>query len=118
MGTSLEYGGIEIVNCLTKQFDQDPVYDESGTDILYHKITITVIGYVHRVTTAQEATTTTFVRPGADSGSATGVFAGLTKEALTARQSLKYKLGDDVLVSSSVQDPGGGVLGKQASRAP
>lgn len=47
MGTVLRYGDIYITNCLTKEFDQEPVYDDSGTDLLYHKFTISVVGYVH-----------------------------------------------------------------------
>jgi len=34
-------------NCLTERFVEEPVYDDSGTDLLYFKYRITVICYVH-----------------------------------------------------------------------
>lgn len=48
MATTLTYGPITLQNVLTKKFEQEAVYDESGTDLLYHKFTVRVVGYVHR----------------------------------------------------------------------
>lgn len=49
MSTRIIYNGVEIRNCLTRVFDQEAVYDASGTDLLYHKFTIHVQGYVHGI---------------------------------------------------------------------
>jgi hypothetical protein len=49
MSTSVIYNGVEIRKCLTKRFDQECVYDESGTDKLYDKFTIRVAGVIHRI---------------------------------------------------------------------
>ncbi len=46
-GTSFTYNGIRFNNCLTKKFQQEPVYDDSGTDVIHHKYTIRVQGYIH-----------------------------------------------------------------------
>ena len=46
-GTKLVYRGIELSNCLTREFSQEIVYDMSGTDMMYQKFTIAVVGYVH-----------------------------------------------------------------------
>ncbi len=50
-GTILSYNGITLSNCLTRQFDEEAVYDDSGTDVLYHKFTIEVVSYVHSANT-------------------------------------------------------------------
>lgn len=42
--TVLEYNGVTIRNCVTEQFQQEAVYDPTGTDLLYHKFTIAVTG--------------------------------------------------------------------------
>lgn len=46
-GTNLKYGDVTIINCLTRKFEETAVYDESGTDLLYHQFRIRVVGYCH-----------------------------------------------------------------------
>lgn len=45
--TTVRYGDIIFTNCLTKRFEQEAVFDDSGTDLLYYKFTIRIVGYVH-----------------------------------------------------------------------
>jgi hypothetical protein len=45
--TVVEYGDLRISNCLTKEFRQEPVFDDSGTDLMYWKFTVRVVGYTH-----------------------------------------------------------------------
>lgn len=47
MGTTLTYNSVTLVNVLTRSFEEECVYDESGTDLLYHKFTLRVMGYIH-----------------------------------------------------------------------
>jgi hypothetical protein len=47
MATTLKYNGLTILNCLTREFSQEVVYDDSGTDPLYEKVRITVEGVMH-----------------------------------------------------------------------
>lgn len=47
VSTTVEYGNVRLENVVTREFSQEPVYDESGTDLLYHKFTVTVQGTVH-----------------------------------------------------------------------
>lgn len=47
MATHVKYGPITITNCLTREFSQEAVYDDSGTDLLCYKFTISVVGFVH-----------------------------------------------------------------------
>jgi hypothetical protein len=50
--TNITYGGLSIVNCLTRTVAQEMIYDDSGTDLLYMKYIVRVVGYVHNLTTA------------------------------------------------------------------
>lgn len=45
--TSIKYNGVQIHHCLTKRFEQRDVYEDSGTDYLYTKFNVSVIGYIH-----------------------------------------------------------------------
>lgn len=47
MSTTLIYNGVTIQNCLTKRFSEEPQYDESNTDLIYHRVIIEVVGYIH-----------------------------------------------------------------------
>lgn len=42
MGTTVIYNGIRLENCILEQFEQTPQRDPSGTDILFHRFTISV----------------------------------------------------------------------------
>ena len=42
MGTDLTYNGVTLYNVLTREFDQQPVYDSSGTDVIYHRFIVRV----------------------------------------------------------------------------
>ena len=42
MATDVFYNGVWLRNCLTRQFDQTVEYDESGTDRIFTRVTITV----------------------------------------------------------------------------
>jgi hypothetical protein len=45
--TCIAYGPIRLLNCHTLVFDQEMVFDESGTDLLYFKFTVRVAGFLH-----------------------------------------------------------------------
>lgn len=45
--TRLTYNGVTIFNCETREFSEESILDDSGTDQIYHRYRLTVIGYVH-----------------------------------------------------------------------
>ena len=47
MATTLEYNGLTLVDVLTKRFDQEAVYDESNTDLLFYRFSVSVVAYCH-----------------------------------------------------------------------
>lgn len=44
--TTTRYGNVTIYRCTTQRYIQEPVFDTSGTDLLYQKHTITVTGFL------------------------------------------------------------------------
>lgn len=42
MATTLKYNDVTLLNCLTTEFSQEIVYDDSQTDVIYDKIKISV----------------------------------------------------------------------------
>jgi hypothetical protein len=44
--TTITYNGITLLNTQTRSFSQDAVFDDSGTDLLYHRFVIRVVGYI------------------------------------------------------------------------
>lgn len=47
MGTVVYYNQVQIVNALTRQWDQEVVYDPSNTDVLFHRFKLRFEGLVH-----------------------------------------------------------------------
>lgn len=80
--TNIYYNGLQLTNVLTKMFDQEVVYDPSGTDAMYHKYRIRVLAYLH-------------IQAGSNTGS---VIAG-------ASPGHKYRIAS--LVRSSLLSPRG-----------
>jgi hypothetical protein len=46
-GTSVLYNGVTLKEVQTEQFDQEVVYDDSGTDVIHHRFLVRVSGSVH-----------------------------------------------------------------------
>lgn len=59
MATDVFYNGVWLRNCLTRQFDQTVEYDESGTDRIFTRVTITVEAIV-----AEDLSASFLVPPG------------------------------------------------------
>jgi len=47
MGTDLIYNGVELHNVVTREWEQEAVYDQSKTDLVMHRFKITVEGILH-----------------------------------------------------------------------
>ena len=45
--TIVIYNGVTINHCHTRTFRQEPVFEQTNTDLLYYKFTVRVGGYVH-----------------------------------------------------------------------
>ena len=46
--TEVTYANVTLQNCLTEMFDDSLVYDDSDTDVLYRRIRVRVLGYLHK----------------------------------------------------------------------
>lgn len=47
MPTVLTYNGVSIWGCVIRNFDDENVADDSGTDVLFRRYRVTVSGYIH-----------------------------------------------------------------------
>ncbi|MCP4539919.1 MAG: hypothetical protein GY832_22495 [Chloroflexi bacterium] len=47
MSTNVTYNGVRMSNVVTRQWDQEIVYDDSNTDLLYHKFKLRFEGVLH-----------------------------------------------------------------------
>ncbi len=52
--TVIVYNDVVLTDVLTKNFQQEAVYDDSDTDLLHHKFTVRVSGIVHSVVNADD----------------------------------------------------------------
>ena len=62
--TFLTYNGVVLRNVLTRSFQQEAVYDDSGTDLLFYRFSIAVTGYLS-AGTAVTTSGVTYPRTGA-----------------------------------------------------
>lgn len=88
--TIIQYNGVTIFGCVTRRFDQESVYDDSDTDLLYEKFTVVVSGTVHGVS----AQTTTGMTP-VSSGSASRHFNSVNYLLAQPRKSFLMATGAD-----------------------
>lgn len=65
--TTIVYNGVTIRSAHTRVFEQENVLDESGTDTLFHRFRVSVVGYVHLH--ADVSSPSKITGPNAESGS-------------------------------------------------
>ena len=99
--TVVKYNGVELHNVHTLGWDQELVFDASGTDLLYSKFSLRFSGIVH----AQNVGTATLDAPawialegGNAPGNAAETFAAVRSRLSQPRGHLKVYFGDDLVV--------------------
>lgn len=93
--TVVRYGEITITNCLTKRFEQEAVYDDSGTDLLYYKFTIRVVGWCHGSSNIGSVN----ILPETSTGSAADHHRHFRPLLLEPRRRFVMRLGANVLAA-------------------
>jgi hypothetical protein len=92
--TQLTYNGLTLSNVITKDFIQEPVYDDSGTDVQYHKFTVTVSGLLHPG----------FMQPYpgtiVDNIALSQAFEMVRNALSEPRRDFEYKIGDQVILAA------------------
>lgn len=95
--TVLTYGVWALSRCQTLEFKQEPVFDDlSQTDLMYHKFTVRVLGYIHGISgwcQLQTPLTTNDLVNGSMQ-SASLVHVGM-RVSLPPRQKLSFRIGAD-----------------------
>lgn len=91
--SSLSYSGITLDYVRTSSIDHEPVYDESGTDYLYSKVTLSI----HAVVNAS-------LQPATGGETATQTMARIRHLLSMPRQHLVFNVGADTLFDVSGPD--------------
>ncbi len=90
--TDVEYNGVKILNVVTRRWDQQVEYDDSGTDMLYHKFSLMFDGIVH-----SHGDKSLGVSPSAK-GDAVGTQQRIRKRLLQPRGKLVVKMGNRTIL--------------------
>lgn len=95
MSTTLEYNGVELIGVETLDFNQECIYDESGSDLARHRFAITVRGMVHGFPVAPQRTDSSQTQPDGATQ-----FAEVESYLMAPRKSLTFKVGNVTLVEA------------------
>ena len=104
MATTLIYNGVTLHNVVTREFDQESVYDESGTDLLGTRHRISVEGILHTGISASgdgnigENTTGWIGSPGIPTNNIADMHEYIRAKLRYPRGVLEYKYGDNVIL--------------------
>lgn len=114
--TIVEYNDVQIRQCLTTHFEQVEERDPSGTDTIFHRFSITVVGYIHGKDTPEASVGFT---PRSTDGNASDNLKEIRKLLSTARKPFKMTMGaasgsagDTVLEAVPAEDSQGRLTSK------
>jgi hypothetical protein len=107
-GTMVLWGPLELYNVLTKMFDQEIVWDETGTDAISFMYKIRVTGFIHGMAAANLG-----VLPTTGDNDAGNSYAQI-RYLLGTRQHFEYRVG---VTFNSAGGYAGGVVLLQADPA-
>lgn len=118
MATDLTYNGVTLKNVLTRSFEQEPVYDESGTDILYQKFTVSVEAIANADLLLEANPTLGTMGVGVGGGAAGQVIQSARIRLAETRGAFVYQMeGNDILTSSALLDANNGPKPRQVKIA-
>lgn len=92
MATVLVYNGVVFYNVVTRRWDHDMVYDESGTDLVGERLSIVVDGIIH-AQRAPVVDSTTYVTASSNPGSAIASFRTIEDLLKIPRRRLQVFFG-------------------------
>lgn len=93
--TIVRYGGVTFNNVMTRAYTQEPVKDQSGQSVIYHRHTIRIVGWVHA-----EPATTTYTTPQSTASASLG-HRGIRWALMQPRQQFVMQCGADVLLTAA-----------------
>ena len=96
MSTDVTYNQVEMKNVLTTRFEQSCQYDESNTDLMFHKFSIAIEGIVHATVAAD-----TIILPPGNPASAVTSMDLIQATLMHPRARFTYKIGDETLLEAN-----------------
>lgn len=97
--STVTYNGVTIRNCLTRMFEQENVLDESGTDTLFYRFRLSVVGYIHLHANANSKTKIT--GPNAESGSIATQHRAIRAKLMENRKDFLFSVGNIELLRAT-----------------
>lgn len=103
MATTVYYGQAQIYNALTREWDEEVAYDQSGTDVIGTRIKMRFVGYVHAqsIGIGGNARTKT-VKTGGSPSTIVEAYADVKGIFEEARKTLVIIVGEDRLATPAV----------------
>ena len=98
MSTVVTYNGVTLRNVVTREWDEQLVFDPSDTDPIGKRYVLSFEAFIHRE--AADSQSTTFVGDGSQFGNATSALVGLRSKLMQERKSLTVSFGGHVAVSA------------------
>jgi hypothetical protein len=117
----LIYAGVDLSEVQTQTYSVEPVMDRAGVGLLWNKLTISVVSVVHSLWTATGKPPGGLVAGGnmGVPGDRMGVSLARLPEILRQpRQTLLYRVGDDLVVESPPRLPDGTQLPCDCANGP
>lgn len=125
MATIVQYNGVTLYNVTTRSWRHEMIYDDSGTDLIGDRLSMTFDGVIHaqRVSGFGVTDTKTYVASDSAPSSATAAYRTIEDLLKTPRQRLRVRFGNDIVIDvgpgdrpSSVNS--GGILGTDIDNGP
>lgn len=116
-GTDVIYNGVTINNCLTLNFHEEAVREDTNTDTIGHKFRIKVRGTIHLQNPSIHGIGEGSSKFGGDDVSS--LHQAIRKKLMEDRRSFQYKLGGTILVEAKpYNEPGPRGEPPRAGRGP
>jgi hypothetical protein len=119
MSTVITYGDVTIGRVNTTAFDQEPIFDESGVNLLYWRFTVRCVGFLQNNNSgsgcglfAVQDAGSNLANPSSTTASTIHIAA---RSKLAPRQAFSMEIDNQVVLSASAM-PTSGTLGNLTSR--
>ena len=105
MATTVTYNGVELHNVTTRQWEQEIVYDASGTDVLFQKFHLRFEGILHVQPTGQSLSWIASGSTGGAGGGLAGAYDGMIRRLGQSRCPLTVTIDGKQVLTVTPEAP-------------
>ena len=103
MATTVQYGRVILYNVLTRDWDEEVIYDQSNTDVIGTKIKMRFAGYIHAQEVGIGGVSRTHVKKlDDDPNNIVEAYDAVKAELEEARKTLKITVGQNTIPGSTL----------------